>query len=317
MKSDEFWKKLLSNWGFELGKTRSDLCITGSPNRTQQRIVLQANSGECLVLEAVPCTKRDLREKQARILMFLSQHGVKEIYPWLATCSGSMGIIADGAFWQLRHYIHGIEIPRETYGNDGWRGIAAASLLSALTQASISQNMPDDNSGIFLLKKYIQKLLPHIHHIIPALTDDILPILKQLQEYFDIEEELPATFAHGDFHPGNIIWGSNYTINGIIDWEFCGLKTSGYDAANLLGCLGMDEPAFLTGPMAMSFIHSLHDTSVLDDKSWHYLPELMAALRFGWLREWVVQNNKEMICQELDFIWLLLDNKDLLRKKWL
>jgi len=34
------------------------------------------------------------------------------------------------------------------------------------------------------------------------------------------------------------------------------------------------------------------------------------------MREWFHDQNRKMQIQELDYLWLLLDNRDLLRKRW-
>ena len=115
-----------------------------------------------------------------------------------------------------------------------------------------------------------------------------------------------------DYEKNNIILG----YKAVIDWEFCGRKPPAYDMANLLGCLGMDDPAFLTGPMAMEFLRTLQEAEFLEPRDSHFLPDQIAALRFAWMREWVARKDMAMITQELDFLWLILDNRDLLRKKW-
>ena len=131
----------------------------------------------------------------------------------------------------------------------------------------------------------------------------------------EAEHELPVHFCHGDFHPLNIIWG-DHRINALIDWEFCGFKTEAYDVANLLGCIGMDAPENLTCGMALQFVKTLREKNFLSEKAWRWLPETIAAQRFAWMREWCFANDRDMMIQELDFIWLLLDNADLLRTKW-
>lgn len=292
------------------------LSVTGSPARSVTRLVLQTPDGRSFVLEAVPASRRPQREHQFRTLQFLSGHGVHHLAPWLPTADGTAGLLQDGLFWQLRPYLHGAELPRDSYGQDAWRGHAAAQLLTDLHNASQFPALPADPRPPFRLRHYIDILLPVIRQLLPELIPDLTPILAELQDFLAVEETLPLAFAHGDFHPGNIIWGPAQTISGLIDWEFCGWKTAGYDAANLLGCLGMDEPAWLTGPLASSFLHDWNRPAPLDESSLHYLPDLTAALRFAWLREWVVQRNRDLICQELDFIWLLLDNRPLLRDKF-
>lgn len=78
----------------------------------------------------------------------------------------------------------------------------------------------------------------------------------------------------------------------------------------------MDEPAWLTSELANTIIKSLHQAGIFHQVTWHWLPELVAALRFAWMREWFHEQNRKMQIQELDYLWLLLDNRKLLRQKW-
>jgi homoserine kinase type II len=51
--------------------------------------------------------------------------------------------------------------------------------------------------------------------------------------------------------------------------------------------------------------------------SWMYLLEFIVALRFAWLSEWLRRKDTEMISMELDYMRLLIDNKNILQKAWL
>ena len=64
------------------------------------------------------------------------------------------------------------------------------------------------------------------------------------QEFADREDTFPVVFCHGDFHPLNVIWSDN-GIKSVIDWEFLGYKPEVYDLANLIGCVGFEDPAGL------------------------------------------------------------------------
>lgn len=308
---------ILEQWGYDLVRTRNDLLIAGSPARSARRAALECQSGLCLVLEAISANHRPRREFQCEALHFLSQAQVSFIHPWEKTLKGTWGTVYDGLFWLVRPFVPGVQLPRETYGADSWRGELAARFLTEMARVSQLPEMPGhDSQQAFFLNRYIRALLPHIRQRCPALEKDLQPILDKLHDFLEIEESLGLSFAHGDFHPGNIIWGEPQTINSVIDWEFCGWKNACYDAANLLGCLGMDEPALLTGPMAMAFIDGMRPLILQNENTWHFLPETIAALRFAWLREWVFRSDTDLIRQELDFIWLILDNLELLRNKY-
>ena len=306
---------LVAHWGYELKRCRPDLRIGGSPERALHREVLEDSNGDLFVIEQLPLQKKNARELQARQLRFLADHQVAGIFPWLNTTAEQPGLLHDGCCWQLRRWVAGLPLPRETYADDAWRGEAMADFLLEVRRATREDTVPGSTEPAFSLAHYIQVLMPIFDHKLPQLVTDLEPIRQELAEFFAQETAIPCTFAHGDFHPGNAIW-AEHGINGIIDWEFCGNKPAAYDLANLLGCLGMDEPAQLYGAFATALVRRLRESDFLDDLSWHFLPELLAALRFAWMREWVAHHDKAMITQELDFIWLVLDNRDLLRKKW-
>jgi Ser/Thr protein kinase RdoA (MazF antagonist) len=140
--------------------------------------------------------------------------------------------------------------------------------------------------------------------------DGRLFVLEKIP-FFPVHDRLPTGFCHGDFHPLNIIWG-NTEIRAVIDWEFCGTKPETYDLANLLGCLGMEDPQSLDGPFAGQLIQRLRKAGIFSDTSWQALPDLMLAIRFAWLSEWLRKNDRPMIRLEADYMALLLDIRSFL-----
>ena len=112
-------------------------------------------------------------------------------------------------------------------------------------------------------------------------------------------------FAHGDFHPGNILVHEN-RLSAVIDWEFCGWKPAGYDLALLLGCLGMDNLRWLSEGATVEMQNALYRQNYMPEKAWEMLPFSIAAVRLGWLGEWLDLGDQEMIKRELEFISFLL-----------
>ena len=306
---------LAAHWGLELCRCRPDLRIGGSPERALHREVLEDTNGDIFVIEQLPLQKKAARELQAKALRFLADHRVAGVFPWLNADNGQPGLLHNGCYWQLRRWVEGEPLPRETYADDSWRGETLANFLLEMRRATREGDIPGSTEPAFSLTHYIQVLMPIFQNKLPPLAADLEPIRMELREFCEQECNLPCAFAHGDFHPGNAIWAI-HGLNGVIDWEFCGIKPAAYDVANLLGCLGMDEPAQLYGPFAIGLVRKLREQKFLDEDSWHFLPDLTAALRFAWMREWVARRDKAMITQELDFIWLILDNRELLRRKW-
>jgi len=268
----------------------------GSPNRYAKRLILQRrDDGHRYILEGVVPTLSQKRSQQAETLARFATAGVTRIVPWHKAKNGSWGLIQDGLYWQCRDYVDATELPRETYALDGWRGREAGQWLRSIQAFQYS-------GETFLITSYIQYLMTAIQSSSPALFKDLSEVLKALDFTEKDERQLPVVFSHGDFHPGNILWG-NQTITSVIDWEFCGLKPICYDAANMLGCIGMDNPDWFNAPMAQAFIKELD----LPPMASRYLAKYIVALRFAWMREWWHSHNKAMMIQELDFMWLLLN----------
>ncbi len=286
----------------------------GSPDRSVRRLVVADAGGGLFVLEGVRSERASFRIRQAQILQALVGAGVAPLIPWMATPDGSWGVFADGLFWQRRRWLDSAELPREKYGRHAWRGDALGDFLIRLRHGG--EHLPPALRGsVFSMVGYIDRLLPMIAARHAALHTDLLPIWAQLAEFRAAHDQLPLAWSHGDLHPLNALWTQD-GLNGVIDWEFTGMKTECYDLANLLGCLGMDNPEFLTGVMAEAVCTRLARAGQLGAETWHWLPEYIAAQRFGWMREWCWRQRRDMMCQELDFLWLLLDNRDFLRQRW-
>lgn len=73
---------------------------------------------------------------------------------------------------------------------------------------------------------------------------------------------LSYAFCHGDLHPLNVIWMHD-KIHAVIDWEFAGFKPDIYDAANLVGCAGIENPEGLSMPMVTAFLQSIRKADMI------------------------------------------------------
>jgi homoserine kinase type II len=94
----------------------------------------------------------------------------------------------------------------------------------------------------------------------------------------------------------------------VIDWEFAGIKPDLYDAANFVGCAGIENPNGLGMDMVMTFLAKLHQTEVISEMGWRFFPEYVLALRFAWLSEWLRKKDHEMIDLEHAFMRILVDH---------
>ena len=143
-----------------------------------------------------------------------------------------------------------------------------------------------------------------------------LPFLAFLEkEFMDIHDKLPICFCHGDLHPLNVIWNHDQ-IRAVIDWEFAGMKPDLYDAANLVGCAGIENPDGLGMPMVMTFIKEMQCKDIFSEMTWQFFPEYLLALRFAWLSEWLRRKDKQMLEMEEAYMGILVDNMDVLRQGW-
>ena len=302
-------------WGLGAVAVRRDLDIPGSPQRSAFRCVVEAAGPGLVVLEHIH--EQDRTRKQAVIdrLDFLSSQGLAGIHPYLRTPDGGHIVRIEGRLWQASPYIPGVPLQRPGYEFDGWRGEAMGRFLAHLRKAS--QNMPDSLSTLpFSILDYIDGLMGQIRVREPGLVRELEPVTGFIRERLaPVHDLLPTAFCHGDFHPLNLIW-SETGIPGVIDWEFSGPKPENYDAAVLIGCMGMEIPDALTGDLVTGFLRTLKAAQVLSEAGWRSLTDMIVAIRFGWLSEWLRSRDEEMIELETAYLHLLMANADDLSSLW-
>lgn len=213
-------------------------------------------------------------------------------------------------------FVRGIPLDREKYMYEKWRGPALADFLIELRRET--SGLPFiGSSKIFSLKDYVYKLIREINLYNKDIKNEIKDVAGFLEkDFMPAYERLPVAFCHGDYHPMNIIWSAD-DIKCVIDWEFSGYKSDIYDAANLIGCIGVEDPQSLTGDLVKSFITDMKSADIITKISWKNLMEFIVALRFAWLSEWLRRSDTEMIRLELDYMRLLIENKSSLQKAWI
>jgi homoserine kinase type II len=277
--------------------------------------VIEDENGKFFVLEQVPLKFLDLKRKIAGTLDFLSEKNLARIQPYLADEKDKHVIKYKNGFWQMIPFVPGVTLDREKYMYEKWRGPVLADFLIKLRRKS--HGLPFfDSSTAFSLKDYVYKLIREINLYNKDINNDIKDVADFLEkDFMSPYEKLPVAFCHGDYHPLNIIWSAD-DIKCVIDWEFSGYKSEIYDAANLIGCVGVEDPQSLTGDLVKSFIADMKRAKIISNISWIYLVEFIIALRFAWLSEWLRRRDTEMIRLELDYMRLLIENKSSLQKTW-
>lgn len=293
------------HWGLAFSRFRDDLKISGSPNRTLARRLFEDASGKLFILEEYDLRKKAPQIAQNRLLDFFRDHQLPGIYPALQTVNGDHGVTYQRSFRQVRPWVDADPLDRTTLGENTALARQWAQFLLKLKEISAAPDLPPPHGGRFSLAAYTPKILHFTRRNMPELYDDLQAVIRQLQPFFSLEDQLPAMFAHGDFHPGNVLLKNN-TISAVIDWEFLGWKCAGYDLALLLGCLGMDDPDWLDGAAVRTLQDHLFMQDYMPPAAWQALPQLMAAIRLGWFGEWVDLQDRPTAQQEIAYIRFLL-----------
>lgn len=303
-------------WEMDVVRLRPDLSLAGSPERTAWRSVVESADGQLFVLEKIPSRMYGRKRRIAGVLQRLSDRGLQQVAAYLPDAGGDCIPLIGHGLWQLCPYVGGVVLDRPAYVMDGWRGEVTAGFLIALHDIC-SKGPEDFDTAPFSISAYTRSLMDTLSERNPDVAERYRPFMDHLERHlFPIHDQLPTRFCHGDLHPINIIWGKK-SIRAVIDWEFCGTKPEIFDLANLLGCLGIEDPQSLTGPFAGRLIYRLRRSGVYSEQSWGALPDLVLAIRFAWLSEWMRKNDQPMIRLEADYMSLLLQDRQMMKASFI
>jgi homoserine kinase type II len=308
-------EQVLTRWAIPLKSLRQDLVISGSPERTDFRIVIEDTAERRWLLEKIPHRLKRSKLDIIHLLAHLVRRGFEHALPYKPARDGAYHVADEDGLWQLLPFLDSVPLARPRYLFDTWRGEHIAGNLVSLRRNAVGFPIPGSRD-FFSITEYITDMAEKIARHNPEVMGPVTPILAHLERsFFDAHDALPAILCHGDYHPLNILWTSG-GIGALIDWEFFGLKPEGYDVANMLGCLGMEDPDGLSGGMALAFLEALKAAGFLSPESLRTLPDLTLALRFAWLSEWLRKGDREMIGLELTYMHLLLDNREKIADIW-
>ncbi len=287
--------------------------IQGSPERTISRAVIQDKDNRLFLVEKFPEKKFQIRDRVAKAVDYLYAYGLKEALAYQKSNKGDFLPFFKGACFQLSPFIDGTPVKRPDYLDSSTMGKNFAGFLIQMSEAS--KGMENLISfPHFSIKAYIYKLFSDMKTHDKPIYEKFLPILSFLEtEFMQIHDHLPLAFCHGDLHPLNVIWNKNDRIKAVIDWEFTGMKPDIYDAANLVGCAGIENPNGLGMDMVMTFLEEMHKTPVISETGWRFFPEYILALRFAWLSEWLRKKDEDMIGMEHAYIKILIDHMEEIR----
>lgn len=298
-------------WGLTLKKEHPEIPLEGSPERALSRSVVEDDQGRLFILERIAPEQAERKTAIARTLETLHARGLEEINPY-RTAGGRHLVPMEGDCWQLQPFLPSEKLDRDTYAEEEWRGTAMAGFLRKLAGAAASFPVEPP----FSLPVYGRRIGRLLEEQEPRAFRELADVWDYLHKgLFARYDKLPLAFVHGDFHPLNILW-KPAGIRAVIDWEFCGFKPELYDAALLAGCVGFDSPEYLTRPMLRGFLRELAAEGGAQPASWTSFVDLVIAIRIGWLREWLVKQDKDALEQEVVYMQLLRDNIRLLERRW-
>ena len=280
--------------------------ITGSPNRTERRFLFGGADGRYYIAEGYNLAKKSAQIRQNLLLEFLQSNQLDCIHPFCRTRAGEHGVESGNLFWQIRPYIPAGGVDRSTLGEHAGFGERWADLLLQFKKIIGSgTNPPAMPNARFYMINFLPELQRLAARKMPVVCSKIEEFTNRLAPFFRWERTADGMFAHGDFHPGNILMDSG-RIHAVIDWEFAGIKFPGYDMALLIGCLGMDHPKNLSSAAVIALQNKLYRENYLPADAWEHLGQMIAATRLGWLGEWLDLDEKILVEQEIEFITLLL-----------
>ncbi len=289
-------------------KSRQDILIPGSPERTLFRIVVQDAENKLWMLEQIA---QNLLERKNRIAHNLNQLKKQNpsltLRPYMMNTSQSFTSFFQGSYWMLSPYLYAESLIRPDYLKEEWRGKALAQFMIDLRATVLQTKTLDTSTDLPGLDSYALTLAQQISQHNPKVYTAIEPIMNYLNDnLFPCLKKLPHFFCHGDFHPENVLWGQHEMLS-VIDWEFSGPRPELYDLANLIGCMGMEHPSAFEKPMMKTLASGLRQSHFGDAISWSKLKELIICLRLGWMSEWLRKKDQEMVELEIEFMHLLLN----------
>jgi len=306
---------ILCSWDLQFKAEHPEVPLAGSPERSLFRTVIEDAGAKRFVLEKIDPRMVDRKREIAAAVEYLAGQGLAGVHPYLRNRDGNFITQAAGSFWQVSPFIDGVELRRPEYTHEAWRGRALAGFLIEMKEKS--EGIPFGNPGRpFSIAEFTRNLMAKMTRHNPERAAAALKPYHHVEKHlFPAHDGLPVAFCHGDAHPVNVIWGEDQ-IQAVIDWEFLGYKPDIYDAALVVGCIGMEDPESLTGPLVMAFIQDLRAAGCFGVSGFAVLPEFVIALRFAWLSEWLRKKDEEMVEMETDYLHLLLDDREKLRLTW-
>jgi homoserine kinase type II len=336
METEEI-KKIVKSFGIEFSKINDskESEIYGSPERVSTRIRFFDVSGSEYILDRFDHAEKEHKQNIISFIDGLYGTAIEPILPKYISLNQDINkndeyhincpkiLTFDKNCFQLSKFILGKPLLRPDYIYDKNYSNSLSSTLINLRKSIdsiysydfLNKKITNKSNGMIIKPKDFD-----LFYEVDSTTKKfhrISSIRKRLYDnVFFSYEKLPKKICHGDLHPINIIWGGEtcQDIIGVIDWEFFGIRPEGYDLANLLGCIGIENPYAIESGLFMELAKKIKSHGILSDNSFMHLIDLIVLNRFFWMNEWLRKKDHEMIELELKYMEYLLDNRDRLTK---
>lgn len=295
----EVLEQVFSAYGLALETVFTDREIAGSPERAFARAVAKDLKGKVWLVEKLSPEQRPQRNRVGDALIRLKRGGFRQIPRMLPTLEGEYVLKDQNGLWQLTRYYKGTKLDRPGYLDHGDLGQSLGDFMAGLHQNS--PEIEDIFTGVFWLGPYVKTLAANLRRSRPELYRELVPVLEFLEPFFELEKTLPKAVCHGDIHPMNVLW-KQHRVSKVIDWEFMGMKARIFDMANCLGCVMSEAEDSLERAFATSLLTAYARSVRLEKAEKELFLPAMAALRFGWLAEWLRRSDNEMVEFELFFM---------------
>ena len=318
----EVLKALSLRMGFQCCIPASHLPLAGSPERSRERMAIQTEQG-FWVLEAFSPDQILRKQEIITFLFQLERLGLRSLLLPLKDEEGRVFFKHQKTFFQITPHITCEDLPRPAYLLDAWRGWELAGFVMDLLSKKTDMETFVRKEGktsfarkAFDIRSYIVTLMQGIRIRRRDLYERLFSIQIWTEEALSpYMEKVPKTFCHGDLHPINVLWGKKHLLH-LIDWEFCGIKPEIHDMANLLGCLGSEDPKALEGPFAEAFLTRIAESGHISQAGWQALVPMVVAIRFCWLSEWLRKEDTAMITLECHYLELLVHHAGDIQQLW-
>ncbi|MCW7753082.1 phosphotransferase [Desulfobotulus sp. H1] len=305
-------RELTLRMGLGASEPVPEIPLAGSPERSQGRMAIRTEKG-LFVLERFSPNQAPVKNRIARLLFQLQEQKMPWILPPLQDGEGKYLMKQKGYFYQLTPYIQGENLPRPEYTKDGWRGRFFAAFICHLLEKGSQTGF---RTPFFDIIDYIRALMEVLQRREPSLYQNLLGIQKWvIHALTPLMPHIPVKLCHGDLHPVNALFEKKELLY-IIDWEFCGSKPEIHDLANLLGCLGSEDPVALQEDFALQAIRGVNASGLLSSAGLQALFPMVVAIRFCWLSEWLRKQDLDMISLEQDYLKLLIHYEDAITRCW-